>query len=51
MSNGAVDDHYGKNVWGGGINIGIGRGYFGYISYTFLAPPPPPNFWIRSGRH
>ena len=41
----------GSNSRGGGINIGIGTGYFQSWTFTLLAPPIPNDFWDRPGRH
>jgi RHS repeat-associated protein len=49
ISQGAVRDHYGRNLKGGGGNIGVGSGIFKYFSYTITFNPPPRDFWLYPG--
>ncbi|MDP2336042.1 MAG: RHS repeat-associated core domain-containing protein, partial [Bacteroidota bacterium] len=37
----------GTNTKGGGVNIGVGSGWFGVQTFTILFNPPPPDFWLR----
>jgi hypothetical protein len=47
ISHGAVRDYYGTNLYGGGINVGVGKGWFKYMSYTITFDPPSRDFWIH----
>ena len=39
----------GDNFSGKGVNIGIGKAYYGYLSYTFFINPiVPNNYWTHS---
>ena len=40
----------GENTRVGGLNVGVGTGYFVNHTYTFIAPLPDNNFWCRPGR-
>ncbi len=47
MVHGAVKDHYGTNLNGSGGNIGVGKGWFLYFSYTITFDPSSRNFWLH----
>ena len=41
---------FGGDIYKGtGGNIGVGAGWFGYISWTFIFSPMPADFWSRPG--
>jgi len=43
------NDYWGTNYKAGGGNFGIGKAWYGYISFTFRFYPVDSNYWICDG--
>jgi len=50
LTPGATNEYFGDKYSGGGFNLGVGKVYGVYHSYTFLFIAPPPEIWCRPGR-